>query len=82
MCPPLAPQEEAPPQQKSVSALPGGSAHPQLSQRHSLEAQYLQHRRQVGSSSPLSLRLTAIIPTLPLCTAGTYFAWYLFWVAA
>ena len=37
---PLAPQEEAPPQQKSVSALPGGSAHPQLSQRRSLEAQY------------------------------------------
>ncbi|KAB0352346.1 hypothetical protein FD754_017203, partial [Muntiacus muntjak] len=43
------PQEEAPPQQKSVSALPGGSAHPQLSQRHSLEAQYLQHRRQKPS---------------------------------
>ncbi|MBV94451.1 Serine/threonine-protein kinase SIK2, partial [Eschrichtius robustus] len=39
------PQEEAPPQQKSVSVLPG-SAHPQLSQRHSLEAQYLQHRLQ------------------------------------
>ncbi|KAJ1075659.1 hypothetical protein K5549_017701, partial [Capra hircus] len=43
------PQEEAPPQQKSVSALPGGSAHPQLSQRHSLEAQYLQHRLQKPS---------------------------------
>ncbi|XP_070329698.1 serine/threonine-protein kinase SIK2 isoform X2 [Odocoileus virginianus] len=43
------PQEEAPPQQKSVSALPGDSAHPQLSQRHSLEAQYLQHRRQKPS---------------------------------
>ncbi|XP_059786396.1 serine/threonine-protein kinase SIK2 isoform X1 [Balaenoptera ricei] len=42
------PQEEAPPQQKSVSALPG-SAHPQLSQRHSLEAQYLQHRLQKPS---------------------------------
>ncbi|XP_073664321.1 serine/threonine-protein kinase SIK2 isoform X4 [Tursiops truncatus] len=42
------PQGEAPPQQKSVSALPG-SAHPQLSQRHSLEAQYLQHRLQKPS---------------------------------
>ncbi|XP_066895015.1 serine/threonine-protein kinase SIK2 isoform X4 [Kogia breviceps] len=42
------PQEEAPPQQKSVSALPG-STHPQLSQRHSLEAQYLQHRLQKPS---------------------------------
>ncbi|XP_059961389.1 serine/threonine-protein kinase SIK2 isoform X1 [Mesoplodon densirostris] len=42
------PQEEAPPQQKSVSALPG-STRPQLSQRHSLEAQYLQHRLQKPS---------------------------------
>ncbi|XP_036992061.2 serine/threonine-protein kinase SIK2 isoform X2 [Artibeus jamaicensis] len=39
------PQEEVPQQQKSVSALPT-SVHPQLSQRQSLEAQYLQHRLQ------------------------------------
>ncbi|KAG8519004.1 Serine/threonine-protein kinase SIK2, partial [Galemys pyrenaicus] len=39
------PQEEVSQQQKSVSALPSG-VHPQLSQRQSLEAQYLQHRLQ------------------------------------
>ncbi|XP_036921451.1 serine/threonine-protein kinase SIK2 isoform X2 [Sturnira hondurensis] len=39
------PQEEVSQQQKSVSALPT-SMHPQLSQRQSLEAQYLQHRLQ------------------------------------
>ncbi|XP_057604393.1 serine/threonine-protein kinase SIK2 isoform X3 [Hippopotamus amphibius kiboko] len=44
------PQEEAPAPQKSASPLPGsGGAHPQLSQRHSLEAQYLQHRLQKPS---------------------------------
>uniref|UniRef100_A0A8D0Y985 non-specific serine/threonine protein kinase n=1 Tax=Sus scrofa TaxID=9823 RepID=A0A8D0Y985_PIG len=42
------PQEEASPQQKSMSVLPG-SVHPQLSPRPSLEAQYLQHRLQKPS---------------------------------
>ncbi|KAM5316096.1 serine/threonine-protein kinase SIK2 [Glossophaga mutica] len=42
------PQEEVSQQQKSVSALPTG-VHPQLSQRQSLEAQYLQHRLQKPS---------------------------------
>ncbi|XP_037360615.1 serine/threonine-protein kinase SIK2 isoform X1 [Talpa occidentalis] len=42
------PQEEVSQQQKSVSALPS-SVHPQLSQRQSLEAQYLQHRLQKPS---------------------------------
>ncbi|ELK11932.1 serine/threonine-protein kinase SIK2 isoform X1 [Pteropus alecto] len=42
------PQEEVSQQQKSVPALPS-SVHPQLSQRQSLEAQYLQHRLQKPS---------------------------------
>lgn len=43
---PLAPQEEVQ-QQKTVPAVPN-SVRPQLSPRQSLEAQYLQHRLQVG----------------------------------
>uniref|UniRef100_A0A2K6ENY7 non-specific serine/threonine protein kinase n=1 Tax=Propithecus coquereli TaxID=379532 RepID=A0A2K6ENY7_PROCO len=42
------PQEEVSQQQESVSTLPT-SVHPQLSQRQSLESQYLQHRLQKPS---------------------------------
>ncbi|ELW64243.1 Serine/threonine-protein kinase SIK2 [Tupaia chinensis] len=42
------PQEEVSQQQESVSTLPT-SVHPQLSQRQSLETQYLQHRLQKPS---------------------------------
>ncbi|KAM5246749.1 serine/threonine-protein kinase SIK2 isoform 2-T2 [Ctenodactylus gundi] len=42
------PQEEVPQQQESVSTLPS-SVRPQLSQRQSLETQYLQHRLQKPS---------------------------------
>lgn len=62
---PLAPQEEVSQQQKSP-ALPS-SARPQLPQRQSLEAQFLQHRLQVGPS-PLLLRLCARPESAFLCS--------------
>uniref|UniRef100_A0A8C2VUC3 non-specific serine/threonine protein kinase n=1 Tax=Chinchilla lanigera TaxID=34839 RepID=A0A8C2VUC3_CHILA len=56
------PQEEVPQAQEGVSTL-SGSVHPQLSQRQSLDAQYLPHRLQVGPF--LCVQLALPIQNLP-----------------